>query len=47
MRNFVLEELTDALDDRSAQFRYFFIVSTGKVEPYAADDATVLAAGSS
>jgi len=38
----VLEELTDALDDRSAQFRYFFMVSSGKVEPYAADDAGVL-----
>lgn len=42
MRNFLLEELTDALDDRSAQFRYFFIASSGKVEPYAADDATAL-----
>ncbi|HLW38241.1 MAG TPA: UPF0158 family protein [Candidatus Eremiobacteraceae bacterium] len=38
----MLEELTDALDDRSAQFRYFFMVSSGKVEPYAADDAGVL-----
>lgn len=42
MRNFVLEELTDALDDRSAQFRYFFMLSSGKVEPYAADDPAVL-----
>lgn len=38
MRNFVLEELTDALDDRSGQFRYFFMASTGRVEPYAGDD---------
>jgi len=42
VRNFVLEELTDALDDRSAQFRYFFMVSTAKVEPYAADDPGIL-----
>lgn len=42
MRNFVLEDLTDALDDRSAQFRYFFIVSSGKVEPYAPDDPSLL-----
>ena len=38
VRNFLLEELADALDDRSGQFRYFFIVSSGRVEPYAADD---------
>jgi fido (protein-threonine AMPylation protein) len=38
VRNFVLEELADALDDRSGQFRYFFILTTGRVEPYAADD---------
>jgi fido (protein-threonine AMPylation protein) len=39
VRNFILEELADALDDRSGQFRYFFITSSGRVEPYAADDA--------
>lgn len=44
MRNFLLEELSDALDDRSGQFRYYFIASTGKVEPYAANDATGFAA---
>jgi fido (protein-threonine AMPylation protein) len=38
VRNLILEELTDALDDRSGQFRYFFVASAGKVEPYAADD---------
>lgn len=38
MRNLILEELTDALDDRSGQFRYFFIAASGRVEPYAADD---------
>jgi fido (protein-threonine AMPylation protein) len=38
LRNFILEELADALDDRSGQFRYFFVLSTGRVEPYAADD---------
>ncbi len=42
VRNFVLEELTDALDDRSDQFRYFFLTSSGKVEPYAADDPAAL-----
>jgi Fic family protein len=38
VRTFLLEELADALDDRSGQFRYFFITSSGRVEPYAADD---------
>lgn len=38
VRNLILEELTDALDDRSGQLRYFFVPSSGKVEPYAADD---------
>jgi cell filamentation protein, protein adenylyltransferase len=38
VRNLILEELTDALDDRSGQFRYFFIAASGRVEPYAADD---------
>jgi Fic family protein len=42
VRNLILEELADALDDRSGQFRYFFVASTGRVEPYAADDAAVL-----
>jgi fido (protein-threonine AMPylation protein) len=45
VRNLILEELTDALDDRSGQFRYFFVASSGRVEPYAADDpgATIVA----
>lgn len=38
VRNLILEELTDALDDRSGQYRYFFMAQSGKVEPYAADD---------
>jgi cell filamentation protein, protein adenylyltransferase len=38
VRNFILEELADALDDRSGQFRYFFTLSNARVEPYAADD---------
>ena len=38
MRNFILEELADALDDRSGQFRYYFILSNNRVEPYASDD---------
>ena len=38
MRNIILEELADALDDRSGQFRYFFVASSGRVTPYAADD---------
>ena len=38
MRNLILEELTDALDDRSGQFRYFFVASSGRVAPYAAND---------
>jgi fido (protein-threonine AMPylation protein) len=38
VRNIILEELTEALDDRSGQFRYFFVAGTGKVEPYATDD---------
>ena len=41
VRNFILEELADALDDRSGQFRYFFIRSNNRVEPYAADDRNV------
>ncbi len=44
MRNLILEELTDALDDRSGQFRYFFVAVPGRVEPYAADDPLGLAA---
>ena len=39
VRNFLLEELADALDDRSGQFRYFFITTSGRVEPYASEDA--------
>jgi cell filamentation protein, protein adenylyltransferase len=42
VRNFILEELADALDDRSGQFRYFFILSTSRVEPYASDDPNAL-----
>lgn len=42
MRSFLLEELADALDDRSGQFRYFFLTSTGRVEPYAAEDPAAL-----
>ncbi|HXW77205.1 MAG TPA: UPF0158 family protein [Candidatus Eremiobacteraceae bacterium] len=42
MRNFVLEELADALDDRSGQFRYFFVLSTCRVEPYASDDPNAM-----
>jgi cell filamentation protein, protein adenylyltransferase len=42
VRNFILEELADALDDRSGQFRYYFILSSGRVEPYAADDPNAL-----
>ena len=42
MRNFLLEELADALDDRSGQFRYFFLTSSGRVEPYAAEDPVIL-----
>lgn len=42
MRNLILEELTDALDDRSGQYRYFFVASSGKVEPYASDDPNAL-----
>lgn len=44
MRNLILEELTDALDDRSGQFRYFFLAGLGRVEPYAADDRLALEA---
>ncbi|MBV8595969.1 MAG: Fic family protein [Candidatus Eremiobacteraeota bacterium] len=44
MRNLILEELSDALDDRSGQFRYFFVVPAGRVEPYAADDPLALEA---
>lgn len=44
MRNFILEELADALDDRSGQFTYFFIILTGKIEPYAAGDSSALRA---
>lgn len=43
MRNLVLEELVDALEDRSGQFRYFFLMSSGRVAPYAADDPASLA----
>ena len=46
MRNFILEELADALDDRSGQFRYFFIRSNNRVEPYAADDRNAHACSS-
>jgi len=46
VRNLILEELTDALDDRSGQFRYFFVASSGKVEPYAADDPSGAAVSS-
>ncbi len=42
MRNLILEELTDALDDRSGQFRYFFVVASGRVEPYTADDPAMV-----
>jgi len=45
MRNFLLEELADALDDRSGQFRYFFVASSGRIEPYASDDPTLLHMG--
>lgn len=38
MRNLVLEELVDALDDRSGQYRYFFLATSGRIAPYAADD---------
>jgi Fic family protein len=44
VRNIILEELADALDDRSGQFRYFFVLTTGRVEPYAAEDPAALAA---
>lgn len=44
MRNFLLEELSDALDDRSGQYRYFFLISSGRVEPYAADDPAAASA---
>jgi len=48
MRSFLLEELADALDDRSGQFRYFFVLSSGRIEPYAADDpAAALLSGRS
>jgi fido (protein-threonine AMPylation protein) len=42
VRNFLLEELADALDDRSGQFRYLFVTSSGRVQPYAADDPAAL-----
>ena len=45
MRNFILEELADALDDRSGQFRYFFVMTSGRVEPYASDDPSALDCG--
>jgi fido (protein-threonine AMPylation protein) len=38
VRNLILEELTEALDDRSGQFRYFFVAASGRVVPYASDD---------
>jgi hypothetical protein len=44
VRNLILEELTDALDDRSGQFRYFFVTGASRVEPYAADDPLALEA---
>jgi fido (protein-threonine AMPylation protein) len=42
VRNLILEELTDALDDRSGQFRYFFVAASGRVEPYTADDPAMI-----
>lgn len=42
MRNVILEELTDALDDRSGQFRYFFVAASGRVEPYTTDDPSAV-----
>jgi fido (protein-threonine AMPylation protein) len=42
VRNLILEELTDALDDRSGQFRYFFVAASGRVEPYTADDPAMV-----
>ena len=42
MRNFILEELADALDDRSGQFRYYFVLTGNRVEPYAADDPNAI-----
>lgn len=42
VRNLILEELVDALDDRSGQFRYYFVISSGRVEPYASDDPSAL-----
>jgi fido (protein-threonine AMPylation protein) len=42
VRNFILEELADALDDRSGQFRYYFILSSNRVEPYASDDPNAI-----
>jgi hypothetical protein len=47
VRNSILEELSDALDDRSGQFRYFFCTATGRTEPYAADDPAILGASAS
>lgn len=46
MRNFILEELADALDDRSGQFKYFFVLPDCRVEPYAADDPRALGCSS-
>lgn len=46
MRNFILEELADALDDRSGQFRYYFILSSSRIEPYAADDPNAISCSS-
>jgi fido (protein-threonine AMPylation protein) len=43
VRNFILEELADAIDDRSGQFRYFFLLANGRVEPYATDDPKAVA----
>ncbi len=42
MRNFILEEIAEAFDDRSGQFRYFFKTSSGRVEPYASDDPAAM-----
>lgn len=46
VRNFILEELADALDDRSGQFKYFFVLPDSRVEPYAADDPRALGCSS-
>lgn len=43
VRSNVIEELVDALDDRSGQFRYFFVIGQGRVMPFAADDPSARA----